>query len=94
MAQRALGRVGLLALQLVGLNAYAWQQRQALAAKRQAMNALLLSAHPTCARCWTRRPRWSAKPSACAPPPAGLARLIWNRCSPQPPGPGPMAKAR
>lgn len=40
------GLVALLALQLVGLNAYAWQQRQALASKRQAMQALLLSAHP------------------------------------------------
>lgn len=40
------GVLALLALQLVGLNAYAWQQRQALAAKRQAMNSLLLSAHP------------------------------------------------
>ena len=40
------GVLALLALQLVGLNAYAWQQRQALATKRQAMNTLLLSTHP------------------------------------------------
>jgi len=40
------GLVSLLVLQLVGLNAYAWQQKQMLAAKRQAMNELLRSAHP------------------------------------------------
>ncbi len=43
-------RVGLLALvvmQLVGLNAYAWQQGQALANKRQAMTDLLQTTHPS-----------------------------------------------
>ena len=40
------GVAALLALQLVGINAYAWQQRQALAAKRMAMTELLKSAHP------------------------------------------------
>ncbi len=40
------GLAALLVLQLVGLNAYAWQQRQVLAAKRQAMTDLLRSAHP------------------------------------------------
>ncbi|MDP2005900.1 MAG: type II secretion system protein GspL [Rubrivivax sp.] len=40
------GVVALLLLNLVGLNAYAWQQRQALAAKRVAMNGLLKAAHP------------------------------------------------
>jgi general secretion pathway protein L len=40
------GLAALLLLQLVGLNAYAWQQRQKLVAKRQAMTELLLSAHP------------------------------------------------
>jgi general secretion pathway protein L len=40
------GLVALVALQLLGLNAYAWQQRQALSSKRQAMNSLLQSAHP------------------------------------------------
>ncbi len=42
-------RIGLLALvvlQLVGLNAYAWQQRRALDAQRMEMEALLRSAHP------------------------------------------------
>lgn len=42
-------RVGLAALvlvQLVGLNAYAWQQRQELASRRVAMNELLLASHP------------------------------------------------
>ncbi len=38
--------VALLAVQLVGLNAYAWTQRQALAAKREAMDQLVRSAHP------------------------------------------------
>jgi general secretion pathway protein L len=40
------GLAAMLALHLVGLNAYAWQQRQALSAKRQAMTDLLKSAHP------------------------------------------------
>jgi general secretion pathway protein L len=42
-------RVGLAALvlvQLVGLNAYAWLQRQELAQRRVAMNELLLASHP------------------------------------------------
>ena len=40
------GVVALLLLQIVGLNAYAWQQRQALDAKRAAMTDLLKAAHP------------------------------------------------
>ena len=40
------GLVALVLLQVVGLNAYAWQQRQALVTKRLAMNDLLKSAHP------------------------------------------------
>ncbi len=40
------GVAALLALQLVGLNAYAWKQNQALAAKRAAMSELLKTAHP------------------------------------------------
>ena len=42
-------RVGLAAivvLNLVGLNSYAWQQREALAGKRQAMAELLRATHP------------------------------------------------
>lgn len=42
-------RVGLaaaLVLQLVGLNSYAWQQRQAIASQRQAMMDLLRATHP------------------------------------------------
>ena len=40
------GLAALVALQLVGLNVYAWQQRQAISAKRLAMNDLLKAAHP------------------------------------------------
>lgn len=40
------GMLALLVLNLLGLNAYAWQQRQALVAKRTAMNELLKAAHP------------------------------------------------
>jgi general secretion pathway protein L len=40
------GVMALLALQLVGLNVHAWQQRQAVQAKRVAMNDLLRSTHP------------------------------------------------
>lgn len=43
-ARWALG--GLVALQLLGLNAYAWQQRQAVQGKRAEMAALLRTAHP------------------------------------------------
>ena len=42
-------RVGLVALaliHLVGLNAYAWHERRAIAARRDAMTALLLSTYP------------------------------------------------
>lgn len=38
--------VSLLLVQLVGLNAYSWTQRQALSAKREAMDQLVRSAHP------------------------------------------------
>jgi general secretion pathway protein L len=41
-----LGLAALLALQLVGLNAYAWQQRQAIAERREAAQALLRSTFP------------------------------------------------
>lgn len=40
------GLAALVALQLVGLNAYAWQQRQALSTKRQAMQSLLQTTYP------------------------------------------------
>ena len=40
------GLVALLAVQLLGLNAYAWQQQRGLAQKREALNALLRSTHP------------------------------------------------
>jgi general secretion pathway protein L len=40
------GLAALLALQVIGLNAYAWQQRQVLQGKRSAMEALLRTAHP------------------------------------------------
>jgi len=41
-----LGLVALVVLNLVGLNAYAWQQREAIAARRQAMIDLLRATHP------------------------------------------------
>lgn len=40
------GVAALVALQVIGLNAYAWQQRQVLQGKRGAMDTLLRSAHP------------------------------------------------
>lgn len=40
------GLVALLALQVVGLNLWAWQQQRALSGRQQAMNDLLRSAHP------------------------------------------------
>lgn len=41
-----LGVAALVVLQLIGLNAYAWQQRQALAQRRAAMDEVLRTAHP------------------------------------------------
>lgn len=41
-----IGFVVLLALQLIGLNAYAWRQERELAERRQAMDALLRATHP------------------------------------------------
>ena len=41
-----IGVAALVLLQIVGLNAYAWQQRQALQTKRLAMDDLLKTAHP------------------------------------------------
>lgn len=40
------GLLALVVLQLVGLNAYAWQQRQALSAKRQSLQSLLQTTYP------------------------------------------------
>lgn len=40
------GLVGLVLVQLAGLNAYAWQQQRVLAGKRQAMDELLRSTFP------------------------------------------------
>ena len=40
------GVAALVGVQLLGLNAYAWQQRQALASKRAAATELLKAAHP------------------------------------------------
>jgi general secretion pathway protein L len=40
------GLAALLALQVIGLNAYAWQQRQVLQSKRGALDSLLRAAHP------------------------------------------------
>jgi general secretion pathway protein L len=41
-----LGLTAVVAVQLIGLNLYAWQQRQAVTAKRAAMVDLLRNAHP------------------------------------------------
>ena len=41
------GLAGLVAVQLVGLNAWAWQQRQALDERKLAMNALLRESFPS-----------------------------------------------
>jgi general secretion pathway protein L len=40
------GLAALVGLHILGLNIYAWQQRQALVAKKSAMTELLKSAHP------------------------------------------------
>jgi general secretion pathway protein L len=78
----------------VGLNAYAWQQRQALAAKRQAMNSLLLSAHPGVrvvldAPVQMERETERLRAAAGRPGEADLESML---AAAQ--GPGPMGKAR
>jgi general secretion pathway protein L len=40
------GLASLVAVQLLGLNAWAWQQRQAVAERKEAMTSLLRSTHP------------------------------------------------
>ena len=40
------GVIGLVAIQLLGLNIAAWQQRSALDAKRRSMTSVLVAAHP------------------------------------------------
>jgi general secretion pathway protein L len=40
------GAAALVAVQLIGLNAYAWQQREAIAQRKQAMAELLKATHP------------------------------------------------
>jgi len=40
------GLAALVAVQLIGLNVWAWRQQQAISGKREAMTALLRSAHP------------------------------------------------
>ena len=40
------GLAGLVAVQLIGLNAHAWQQQRSLTQKREALDGLLRSTHP------------------------------------------------
>jgi general secretion pathway protein L len=88
------GVLALLALQLVGLNAYAWQQRQALAAKRQAMNSPAAQRPPGVrtvldAPAQMERETERLRAAAGRPGEADLESMLAAAA-----GPGPMAKAR
>lgn len=94
-----LGLAGLLLLQLVGLNAHAWQQRQALAAKRSAMTALLTTAHPGVrvvldAPLQMQRETERLRAAAGRPGDADLEALLGAAAAAWPEGQGPVQALR
>jgi general secretion pathway protein L len=95
-------RVGVLAvlvLQVLGLNVYAWQQRQALAAKRTAMNELLMAAHPGVrtvldAPLQMQRETERLRTAAGRPGTADLEALLGAAAAAWPDGQGPVQTLR
>ncbi len=94
-----IGLASLLVLQLVGLNAYAWQQQQAVQDKRQAMSELLLSTFPS-VRTVLDAPVQMASETARLRAAAGraggsdLEALLAAAASAWPAGQGPTAELR
>lgn len=91
--------VSLLAVQLVGLNAYAWTQRSALAAKREAMDQLVRSAHPGVkvvlpAPLQMQRETDRLRAAAGRPGPGDLESLLAAAAAAWPDGAGPAASVR
>lgn len=94
-----LGALALVALHLFGLNAWALQQRQALDARRQAMVALLRSAHPQVsavldAPLQMARETERLRAAAGRPGEADLESLLGAAASAWPPGAEPMQGLR
>lgn len=76
---------------LVGLNAWAWQERQALTAKQASVRNTLTQTFPKC-RWWSmRRCRWSANSPSCGRLPAVSRRATWSPCWRRLERPCPMA---
>jgi general secretion pathway protein L len=93
------GLLALVALQLAGLNAYAWQQRQALSSKRQAMHSLLQTAHPGVrvvldAPVQMERETDRLRAAAGQPGEADLESMLAAAASAWPDGQGPVSSLR
>jgi general secretion pathway protein L len=91
--------VSLLAVQLLGLNAYAWTQRQALAAKREAMDQLVRTAHPGVkivlpAALQMQRETDRLRAAAGRPGPGDLESMLGAAAAAWPDGAGPAAALR
>jgi general secretion pathway protein L len=89
----------LVAMQLVGLNAYAWQQRQALAGKREAMDQLVRSAHPGVkivlpAPLQMQRETDRLRAAAGRPGPGDLETMLSAAAAAWPDGAGPAPNVR
>lgn len=89
----------LVVVQLVGLNAYAWQQRQSLTAKRQAMDQLVRSAHPGVkivlpAPLQMQRETDRLRASAGRPGPGDLESMLSAAAAAWPDGAGPAPNVR
>lgn len=93
------GLVALAALQVIGLNAYAWQQQRALDGRRQAMDALLRATFPGVrtvldAPLQMQRETDRARAEAGRPGDAGFEILLGHTAAAWPDGAGPMASLR
>ena len=93
------GLLALVALQLAGLNAYAWQQLQALSSKRQAMHSLLQTAHPGVrvvldAPVQMERETDRLRAAAGQPGEADLESMLAAAASAWPDGQGPVSSLR
>ena len=93
------GLGALVAVQVLGLNAYAWQQQQALQTQRAAMTTLLRSAHPQVrsvldAPAQMRRETELLRETAGVPGDADLETLLAAAAAAWPDGQGPAAQLR
>ena len=93
------GLAALVAVQVIGLNAWAWQQRQAVAARKEAMVALLRATHPQ-VRAVLDAPAQMARETALLrtaagrPGEADLETLLTAAAGAWPPAQGPAQSLR